>query len=64
MVRRKPAVPVTGFSSETTLHPSENAAWDIHDPITLGIFLYAVIHIGRRYRGIKPPKPKPRRPRE
>jgi hypothetical protein len=37
---------------------------DIQDPVALGIFLFAVIRVGRWWRQIEPPKPKPRRARE
>ncbi len=37
---------------------------DDQDPLALGLFLYAAIKVGRRYRRIKLPKHKPRRARE
>ena len=37
---------------------------DVQDPIMLGIFLFAVIRIGREWREIKLPEPKPRRSRQ
>lgn len=37
---------------------------DIQDPIALGAFLYAVIRVGRWWRGIKPSEPKARHSKE
>jgi hypothetical protein len=37
---------------------------DVQDPVALGIFLFAVIRVGRWWRQIKPPEPKPRRVKE
>jgi hypothetical protein len=39
-------------------------ATDAESIIAIGGLLYGLVRLGRRWRGVKPPEHKPRRPRE